>query len=55
MFGTVGTIIDNVEVKIAEDGEILCKGPNIMMGYYNDLILRQKFLRMDGFIQVILV
>lgn len=34
--GSVGKVIDNVEVKIAEDGEILCKGPNMMMGYFKD-------------------
>lgn len=34
--GTVGKVIDNVEVKIAEDGEILVKGPNVMLGYFKD-------------------
>ncbi len=35
-FGTVGPVIKDVEVKIASDGEILVKGPNIMLGYFKD-------------------
>lgn len=35
-FGTVGRPLNNVEVKIAEDGEILCKAPNVMLGYFKD-------------------
>lgn len=34
--GTVGTILENVQIKIAEDGEILAKGPNVMKGYYKE-------------------
>jgi long-chain acyl-CoA synthetase len=46
--GTVGKLIDNVEVKIAEDGEILCKGPNVMMGYFKDETLTKEVL-VDGY------
>ena len=43
--GTVGRVINNVEVKIAEDGEILCKGPNVMMGYYKDQQLTDEVIK----------
>ncbi|MFV8354621.1 AMP-dependent synthetase/ligase [Flavobacterium sp. XS1P32] len=46
--GTVGKVIDNVEVVIAEDGEILCKGPNVMMGYYKDEKLTSEVIT-NGF------
>jgi long-chain acyl-CoA synthetase len=47
--GTVGKVIDGVSVKIAEDGEILCKGPNIMMGYYKDEKLTSEVIIDDYF------
>ncbi len=47
MFGTVGPLIDGVDVKIAEDGEILCKGSNIMMGYYKQPALTAEVIT-DG-------
>ncbi|KAK3582371.1 hypothetical protein CHS0354_023915 [Potamilus streckersoni] len=43
--GTVGVVISNVEVKIADDGEILVKGPNVMSGYYKDESATQSVLK----------
>ena len=46
--GTAGKIINNVKVKIAADGEILCKGPNVMMGYFKDEVLTKEAI-VDGY------
>jgi len=46
--GTTGPVLDNVEVKIAEDGEILAKGPNVMMGYYNQPEKTAEAIDKDG-------
>ena len=48
-FGTVGKVIDGVIVKIEDDGEILCKGPNVMIGYYKDPIQTSQVMSGDFF------
>jgi len=48
-FGTVGPIIKGVEVKLAEDGEICCKGENVMMGYYKRPDLTAEVIDKDGY------
>ena len=47
--GSVGKVIDDVTVKIAEDGEILCKGPNVMMGYYKEIEKTKEVMSGDFF------
>ena len=47
--GSVGKIIKDTEVRIASDGEILVKGPQVMMGYYKDEELTNKVIKNDFF------
>jgi long-chain acyl-CoA synthetase len=46
--GSVGPLVDNVQVKIAADGEILVKGPNVMMGYYKNQEATDEVFDADG-------
>lgn len=47
--GYVGRVIKGLEVKIADDGEILCKGPNVMMGYYKEPELTATVIDTNGY------
>jgi len=46
--GTVGPVLEHFEVKIAEDGEILCKGPGLMIGYYKAPDLTAEVINEEG-------
>lgn len=47
--GTVGPVIEGVQIKIADDGEILCKGPNVMLGYYKRPDLTEESIDKEGY------
>jgi len=49
-FGTVGPALPDVEIKIADDGEILFRGPNRMQGYYNDPALTEETIDEEGWL-----
>ncbi|MFT3845793.1 MAG: long-chain fatty acid--CoA ligase [Lacibacter sp.] len=49
MFGSVGPIIKGIDVKLEADGEICCKGDNVMMGYYKRPDLTAEVIDKDGY------
>ena len=46
--GTVGVPLDNVEIRFLDDGELLCRGPNVMLGYYRDPVRSSKVIDKEG-------
>ncbi len=50
-FGTVGLPIPGVEVKLAEDGEILTRGPHIMKSYFNDPAATAEVIDAEGWLK----
>ncbi len=51
LLGTVGPAIRGVQIKLAEDGEVLVKGPNVMLGYYNRPDLTAEVITSDGWLK----
>jgi len=47
-FGAVGPVVNNIEVKIAEDGEILMRGPSLMIGYYKNKEKTDEVIDKEG-------
>ncbi len=48
--GSIGMPLPNIEVKLAKDGEILAKGPNVMVGYWNDEIATKDTIDEEGWL-----
>ncbi len=49
-FGTVGPPLKGVEIKLSGDGEILCRGPNVMLGYYKEPLLTSQVIDAHGWL-----